>query len=243
MSLNFVSSSVLSSTDGITHNTETPIENPTSTQNGFSRSSSNYSTSTLFEQLRKNQQDEQDQYDEVTKAMRGTRTLDDEDVAHLESVENANLERERLLQRKEDEELQVFRAAKLEKEMITTSEVLSNEDNNNIIENVPTSTLEKTNNDVVDGPSSLASLRPKIILTKKRRRRVTTSNTKTLKEEEEGKNCPPTKTSRISDKEDGQVISNEIRRTEKSVIDTNNQVRKEGLGGLLGDYGSDSDSD
>ena len=43
--------------------TETPIEHPAATSNQVP----------LFEQLRKNQQEAQDNYDEVTKSMRGTR--------------------------------------------------------------------------------------------------------------------------------------------------------------------------
>ena len=43
--------------------TETPIEHPAATS----------SQAPLFEQLRKNQQEAQNNYDEVTKSMRGTR--------------------------------------------------------------------------------------------------------------------------------------------------------------------------
>ena len=102
MSLNFVSTTVLSSTDGVSHDTETRLES-SSNHNNNTSTSENYKP--LYEQLRQNAQEEQDKYDEITKALRGTRALDDEDVAHLQSVEDERNERLRLQVLKEKEEL------------------------------------------------------------------------------------------------------------------------------------------
>eukprot|EP00555_Chaetoceros_dichaeta_P004397 CAMPEP_0198263192 /NCGR_PEP_ID=MMETSP1447-20131203/11589_1 /TAXON_ID=420782 /ORGANISM="Chaetoceros dichaeta, Strain CCMP1751" /LENGTH=251 /DNA_ID=CAMNT_0043951705 /DNA_START=121 /DNA_END=872 /DNA_ORIENTATION=- len=185
MSLNnFVSSSVLSSTDGVSHNTETPIEHPSGDSSTITstlyRSSSNQAP--LFEQLRKNQQEAQDNYDEVTKAMRGTRTLDDEDVAHLQSVEDVRVDRDREVQRNVDEELEMFRAAKMEKGMTVTvaaedvGDADADADDGGV--GVGVESKNSSLNERTKPVTSLTSLwSPQIIVTKKRRRKVPASGT------------------------------------------------------------------
>ena len=118
MSLNFVSTTVLSSTDGVSHNTETRNENADNTiSSSINRSGGGGGEfKPLYEQLRQNAQEDQDKYDEMTKAMRGTRTLDDEDVAHLQGIENQRSKRLHSQAMKEQEELESYRLAKLDHE-------------------------------------------------------------------------------------------------------------------------------
>lgn len=113
MSLNFVSTSVLTSTDGVSHDTETDL--------GPSSGPTEY-VKPLFEQLRKNAQEAQDQYDEITKTMRGAKTLDEEDAAYIESLEEKKMQVLHKTKRQEDEEVQMFHAARLEKSMMSSME-------------------------------------------------------------------------------------------------------------------------
>jgi len=288
MSLNFVSSSVLSSTDGVSHNTETPIENRGASNNHYNSLShrSSSSQTPLFEQLRKNQQEAQDNYDEVTKAMRGTRTLDDEDVAHLQSVENVRVDRDREVRRNIDQELEMFRAAKMEKGMTVTTHV--DDPNDNIDANADANTDAYVNVDGTQGQgqglvehahvvvplnekntsitSSTASLWPKIVVTKKRRRRVPHSLANTKQDgncakkiagigAELDSNSTRTKTGMSMSISMSMSTSTSTGMNQKEIPHTNNNNSnlvlptdpktngKEVFGGLLGDYGSDDDSD
>ena len=119
--MNFVSTTVLSSKDGISHDTETrlqPATNSSAVDRAYAKP--------LYEQLRTNAQGAQDKYDEETAAMRGMVTLDEEDVAHLTSVESSKADRLMMAKKKEEEELEMFRAARMEKGMLT-SEIVEDE--------------------------------------------------------------------------------------------------------------------
>ena len=50
--------------------------------------------------------------------MRGTRALDVDDVAHLEALAKQRMEREMLIQQKTQEELLLFRAARVERQQV-----------------------------------------------------------------------------------------------------------------------------
>ena len=121
MSLNFVSTSVLSSTDGVSHNTETDLEPKDSSSLNLSHSKP------LYEQLRENAQKDQEKYDEISKSMRGTATLDDGDVAYLNSIEARKAEIKNDGMRKIEEEIQMFRAARLEKSITKSENTLEDE--------------------------------------------------------------------------------------------------------------------
>lgn len=67
----------------------------------------------LFEQLRANQEEDQARQEELQREMmRGTRTLDEDDVAHLDSITMQRAERERAIQEQTQSELAQFRAAR-----------------------------------------------------------------------------------------------------------------------------------
>ena len=233
MSLNFVSTSVLSSTDGVSHNTETQLQPTSSASHPTDRKP-------LYEQLRENAEKEQEKYDEVTKAMRGTTTLDEEDIAFIQGVEDRKAEMKNDVRRKEEEEIQMFRAARLEKSMIK-SEVVADEidevdDDNN--KNGPRShdvtrkesSLPETNS--VGGQSSSTLINMKPLIVKKRRRKTAQTEENTQKASKQLKE---------SNGETVAVVEEE-KKIEASTV-KNAEIKEEsGLSGLLA-YGSDSDSD
>ena len=96
MSLNFVSTSVLSSTDGVSHDKETNLD-PNS-----SASANQTYQKPLYEQLRENAEMEQEKYDEQTRAMRAATTLNEEDVAFIQGVEERKEEIKRNAKRKNE---------------------------------------------------------------------------------------------------------------------------------------------
>mmetsp|Transcript_13274 Transcript_13274/g.20129 ORF Transcript_13274/g.20129 Transcript_13274/m.20129 type:complete len:231 (+) Transcript_13274:87-779(+) len=230
MSLNFVSTTVLSSTDGVSHNTETRLEGSeaASTQSeGFKP---------LYEQLRKNAQEEQDKYDEVTKAMRGAQALDEEDVAHLQGIEDERAERLRQQALKEKEEVESYRLAKLDYQEASRSKQQEEEEElNNLIRQES----EKKINEAKEGKSALAQLKPKIKVTKKRRRtdgksaKGTAKKSNKIEADAKEKEDAKKEGSKADDKEE--ATSSRKDSSDKGAIT--------GLGGLLGSYGSDSDSD
>lgn len=109
MSLSFVSKSVQTSTEdgGFV---EQAIEGSTTEQE------STGVHKPLFEQLRANKEQEEAEQEEYQKAlMRGTLALDEEDVAHLESLRRQRKEKEDEVNRRTEEELAAFRAARADR--------------------------------------------------------------------------------------------------------------------------------
>mmetsp|Transcript_22607 Transcript_22607/g.34149 ORF Transcript_22607/g.34149 Transcript_22607/m.34149 type:complete len:205 (+) Transcript_22607:123-737(+) len=109
MSLSFVSSAVLTSTDGVSHNQEKELESKEleAVRKNAGR------TKSLFEQLRSNKEAEEEKEAEQRLAiMRGTMALDEEDVAHLNALERSKLETEERIKTELNQELALFRAAK-----------------------------------------------------------------------------------------------------------------------------------
>ena len=249
MSLNFVSTSVLSSTDGVSHNTETQLQ-PTSS------ASLTTHRKPLFEQLRENAEKDQEKYDEVTKAMRGTTTLDEDDVAFIQGIEDTKAERKFKVKQKEEEEIQMFRAARLEKTMMQSELVqIDDEDSNSNSANVNVNVnAENPNTDLLDHhevkqnrdttvtASSLIGIQPKII--RKRRRRAPPSEDKRTGV---GAGIATKKVKESSEEKNETNVNNNHEQVSKSIkgnaeITKSTEQEISGLGGLLA-YGSDSDSD
>jgi len=112
MSLSFVSSAVLSSTDGVSHNEETEV---TSKELEAVRKNAGRSKS-LFEQLRSNQEEEEEKQTEQDRArMRGTLALDEDDVAHLNALNKSKAESDVKRKTEMEQEMALFRAAKEER--------------------------------------------------------------------------------------------------------------------------------
>jgi hypothetical protein len=220
MSLNFVSKSVLTSTDGVSHDTETDLEpNSSSVPTAYVKP--------LYEQLRQNAQESQDKYDEVTKSMRGAKTLDVEDVAYIESLEERKLQMMNSIKQKEEEELNMFRAAKMEKSMISSAL----EDADKEVDELPLSKeiQIKTN-------SSSLNVKPLIIIKKRRRKQLKSSNsTDTFNEIElRKKKLKEDNVDSVNQRDDRQKVDGELQEESKD--------KPNALGALLA-YGSDSESD
>ena len=224
MSLNFVSTSVLSSTDGVSHDKETNLD-PNS-----SASANQTYQKPLYEQLRENAEMEQEKYDEQTRAMRAATTLNEEDAAFIQGVEERKEEIKRNAKRKEEEELQMFRAARLEK-TVTQSEIVGVE---GIDDRISTSTkpmetaIPNSKTDEVKITSSLLNMKPKIL--KKRRRKPEASNEvkETLDSSKKSKVC-------------NEPMDKDVDNEKKAELKNEKPSEVSALGGLL-NY-SDSDSD
>lgn len=224
MSLNFVSTSVLSSTDGVSHDKETNLD-PNS-----SASANQTYQKPLYEQLRENAEREQEKYDEQTRAMRAATSLNEEDVAFIQGVEERKEEIKRNAKRKEEEELQMFRAARLEK-TVTQSEIVGVE---GIDDRISTSTkptekaIPNSKTDEVKITSSLLNMKPKIL--KKRRRKPEASNEvkETLDSSKKSKVC-------------NEPMDKDVDNEKKAEVKNEKPSEVSALGGLL-NY-SDSDSD
>ncbi|KAL3763445.1 hypothetical protein ACHAWU_002018 [Discostella pseudostelligera] len=117
MSLSFVKSAVLSSTDGISHNEETIIDNK---ETQSVRASGGGGHKPLFEQLRANKDAENERDEEYQKSLRGMRPLDEEDCAHLDAVERRRMEQEQSVKSGVEWEVAMFRAAKKDRELVQT---------------------------------------------------------------------------------------------------------------------------
>lgn len=180
--------------------------------------------------------------------MRGTRTLDDEDVAHLQSVENVREDRDREVRRRVETELEMYRAAKMEKGMTVT---VASE----IEEEVTVATVSGYSSASVQAKEkniSLSSNWPKIVLTKKRRRKVTPQipliSTKqdvncseiiAIADEPRKRLSSSAQTS--SGKQENLPANNSNDKSNPATVAGSKVDTKGIFGGLLGDYGSDND--
>ncbi|KAK1746842.1 PSME3-interacting protein [Skeletonema marinoi] len=119
MSLSFVKSAVLSSTDGISHNEETTI-NTSETASIRASSTNSASHKPLFEQLRANKEIQDAKDDEFQKSIRGMQALDDEDVAHLDAIEEQKREVEYKVKSGIEREVALFHAAREDRGLVQT---------------------------------------------------------------------------------------------------------------------------
>ena len=226
MSLSFVSSAVQTGTaDGGFE--ETPIESKEVAQVNKQNSHK-----PLFEQLRANQEEEDAKREEQQRElMRGTMALDEDDVAHLDAIHKQKMERERLVQQQTQDELAAFRAARMERTQALSASGENEGDQDAIEEDLKDRPVEVANK-TATSKAKTAPLKPKIIV-KKRRKRT---------------EAPASETGDSSKKqkaeEDDKAKSSEENADEKSQSKSPSESAPAGgLGGLLGGYGSDSDSD
>ena len=172
MSLNFVSSAVLTSTDGVSHNEEKAVE--TTEANSVRRQQEAGGHRPLFEQLRSNADQAQEERDAATKAMRGSRTLDEDDCAHLDSIERRRMERDAAVRRGVEDEVAAFRAARAERMAEGSTELPGEEgggddDAGDVMKVAASKPSAAAHTDDASGPS-LAKLAPKFVIKKKRKR-------------------------------------------------------------------------
>ncbi|KAL7474272.1 hypothetical protein ACHAW6_000250 [Cyclotella cf. meneghiniana] len=234
MSLSFVKSAVLSSSDGISHNEEKSIVNPETT----SLRSRSVSHKPLFEQLRANKEAEQEAQDEFQRSLRGTRMLDDEDCAHLDAVERVKEERERQVKSGIEREVALFRARREDRGLVQSC--MEEEDDKVVVKDL----LKET---ALDKNGVKKTIIPRFTVKKKKRRKGSES----INEDEK-----PNKSVKASDQSDSQ----EFTKHSKTVLITDNcpdhhsmenttsckasdHAKSEDVSGLLGleCYGSDDD--
>lgn len=251
MSLNFVSSAVLTSTDGVSHNEEKAVE--TTEANSVRRQQEAGGHRPLFEQLRSNADQAQEERDAATKAMRGSRTLDEDDCAHLDSIERRRMERDAAVRRGVEDEVAAFRAARAERMAEGSTELPGEEgggdDDAGDVMKVASKPSAAAHTDDASGPS-LAKLAPKFVIKKKRKRQspgsalsgaTTTGSTSTAGEDATSKR----------QKDENEVAQKKERGSD--VVEDNRQDGDNdsgsdddaggGLGALLRGYVSDSDSE
>ena len=252
MSLNFVSSAVLTSTDGVSHNEEKAVE--TTEANSVRRQQEAGGHRPLFEQLRSNADQAQDERDAATKAMRGSRTLDEDDCAHLDSIERRRMERDAAVRRGVEDEVAAFRAARAERMAEGSTELPGEEgggddDAGDVMKVAASKPSAAAHTDDASGPS-LAKLAPKFVIKKKRKRQspgsalsgaTTTGSTSTAGEDATSKRQKD-ENEAAQKKEQGSDV------VEDNSQDGDNDSGSDddaggGLGALLGGYGSDSDSE
>lgn len=132
----------------------------------------------LFDQLRANQEEEQARQEEQQREMmRGTLALDEDDVAHLDAIENQRAERDRAIQEQTVSELAAFRAARAlrrEAALADENDGVREGDEGGVGETVDLATVP-IEPGPVEGPIGATKPpepRPPLIKVKKRKRRT-----------------------------------------------------------------------
>ena len=254
MSLNFVSSAVLTSTDGVSHNEEKAVESTEA--DSVRRQQQAGGHRPLFEQLRSNADAAQEERDAAAKAMRGTRTLDEEDCAHLDSIERQRMERDAAVRRGVEDEVAAFRAARAERMAEGSTELLEDEeggaiggaeDGRKVAASIKPP-IAAARADEASAPS-LATLAQKVVIKKKRKRQPNAQSVSSNTNPNDNGEGATSKRQKDVDKDDG-TQRKDLGTKEEKEKDGDNKSESEsdnegagGLGALLGGYGSDSDSD
>ena len=242
MSLSFVKSAVLSSTDGVSHNEETTID---TAETQSLRASGGGAHKPLFEQLRSNKDAEEEKNAEFQRSLRGTATLDDEDCAHLNSVEQVKNERAHAVKSGIEREVALFRAAREDRALTQT--VMDDDDDDKIKDAAIKLKTDPTAGEVkITKKEAAKKVVPKFTIKKKRKRdpRSKDDNVDTSKKvaSSQGK-----KTNNAATGEEKQKIDNTKNDGGKKELsppkkadDSDSDI---GGGGLLGLGCYDSDSD
>ena len=182
----------------------------------------------LFEQLRSNQEEDEEKKAELQRQiMRSTCALDDEDVAHLDSLEKQRSDRERKIQEQTKNELDSFRAAKALRQQAALSVDLEEDDINTSDKNTSLGTREKV-------APALAPRMP-VIKVKKRKRRTEDSTEITSK--------PKLAEKPKSSDQETEPKSDEAQSATSTKESVTPPKPVGGLGGLLSGYGSSSDEE
>jgi hypothetical protein len=239
MSLSFVKSAVLSSTDGISHNEETTIDNQETAS--IRASSASASHKPLFEQLRANKEIQDAKDEEFQRSIRGMAALDDEDVAHLDAIEEQKRMVENRVKSGIEREVALFHAAREDRGLVQT--VLEDEgdgdedgDNDHDREDIKKASGDNMSINKVQAANNKPIV-PKFTI-KKKRKRVDDAESKDHAAQKKTGGAAELKTSKDNgDGEKKQHTDSTPNEEEKSK--SNNVADLLGLGC----YGSDSDSD
>ena len=229
MSLSFVKSAVLSSTDGVSHNEETTI-NSTETQT-LRASGGGGVHKPLFEQLRANKDAEQEKDDEFQRSLRGMRPLDEEDCAHLDAVDRSRVEREHNVKSGIEHEVALFRAAREDRGLAQT--VTDGDANTKISEPSSIAMAATTKKEVIK-----KKIVPKFTIKKKRKRQDGSSTKKSTIDKKQSNEVDE-----VCEKEtQGKTEDDDTKEIKKTTSNNESDSSDNGSGLLgLGCYGSDSD--
>lgn len=249
MSLSFVSSAVQTGTSAGGFE-ETAIEN-----NETEAVNRRNAHKPLFEQLRSNQEEDQEKKEDAERElMRNTCALDDDDVAHLESLQRQRSDRDRKIQERTQNEVDGFRAAKALRRQAALAGDLEDDadDGDNAIDRSVTAFIGSGNGVQtlgMKGKVTTASL-PMIKVKKRKRRMGSIETTSKSENAEKTKNSEQKSNSKTELKDEDQPtsFSNETRTPSKKEIEMVpaaivNNGGGGGLGGLLSGYGSSSDEE
>jgi len=231
MSLSFVKSAVLSSTDGVSHNEETTI-NSTETQS-LRASGGGGAHKPLFEQLRANKDAQDEKDEEFQRSLRGMRPLDEEDCAHLDAIDRSREEREHNVKSGIEREVALFRAAREDRGLAQT--VTDGDVNTTKISAAESSSIAmaaSTKKEVIK-----KKIVPKFTIKKKRKRQDGSDSTKKSTADDKQSN-------EVCEKEtQGKTEDDDTKEIKKTTSNNESDSSDNGGGGLLGlgCYGSDSD--
>ena len=195
----------------------------------------------LFEQLRSNREEDQEKKDEIQRQiMLNTGALDDEEAAHLDSLQQQQNDRERKIQERTRNELDNFRAAKALRRQNAAD---SNPNDEEIISMKPFETLKMKE----QGKSIPTASNLPMIKVKKRKRRINQNETTpNLENSDKRKSLKPS-SSPQEDLNDGVKKNSSPNETMKKKNTSNSIIQNDtsgnGLGGLLAGYGSSSDEE
>lgn len=229
MSLNFVSKAIQTSTDDGGFE-ETPIE---SKDGESGRNESVTESRPLFDQLRANKEQEEEEREEFQRSlMRGTLALDDDDCAHLDAIQRQKEAQKSAVMQQTQDALAAFRAAKADRMLNEKQQPV--QDVNSLPEDPepPKAPAPSSKNTSVK-----PKIVPKIIVKKKRRRDDSTKESAIAKDDLKGDD---------SNKRANVADNSAEGKEEKSAEDATAKSGEGGgggLGALLGGYGSSSDDE
>lgn len=245
MSLSFVKSAVLSSTDGVSHNEETTIDNQET--KSIRSAASSGTNKPLFEQLRANKEAQDAKDDEFQRSIRGMATLNDEDCAHLNAIEEQKLEAEQQKLSGIEREVALFHAAREDRGLVQTvveeSEQYErgNESHNNVNDGAEDNNdygLSKQAATIPKGQTAAKTIVPKFTIKKKRKRdhdeESKSAQKKSTISETSNEDLKQTNSGDVDDGVDGE-------KSEEGLPNVDN--KESNVADLLGlgCYGSDSD--
>jgi len=234
MSLSFVKSAVLSSTDGVSHNEETTI-NSTETQS-LRASGGGGAHKPLFEQLRANKDAQDEKDEEFQRSLRGMRPLDEEDCAHLDAIDRSREEREHNVKSGIEREVALFRAAREDRGLVQT--VTDGDTNTTKISVAESSSIAAASSKKEVTKKKIV---PKFTIKKKRKRQDGSDSTKKSTADDKQSNEVAEVVCEVETK--GNTKDDDTKEIKKTTSNNESDSSDNGGGGLLGlgCYGSDSD--
>lgn len=232
MSLSFVSKAIQTSTEDGGFE-ETPVE---SKDDGGSSSTRPADYKPLFEQLRHNKEQEEEEREEFQRnLMRGTLALNEEDAAHLDSLHKQRNEQQRQVRQQTQQELAAFRAARADRMMNEAQQEVEDDG-----EKADTSVVDTVRKAQPAPQQKKAAAKPVFVPIIKKRRRGEPAPSSSAADSG-GKKSNNDSETHDSNKLDSSTDANAA--DAEPASKGGEQDTASALGGLLTGYGSSSDED